>query len=244
MRPGARRLGRDETEAERAHAPLAGVTDGADVRTRDPERRMRLLQRLGNHVARGKVVVLAVKFPILAGEHRDDGAHRLLPAFALVAHADAERMQFRRPRRLAHAEIDAAAGQQIERRHLLRHALRLVGGELDHAMAEPDALGALARRAEEHLGGGGVRVLLEEVMLDHPGIVVAEFVGELELVERLLKQLVFAGRGPGARQLMLVEHAEFHRWIPSPGQIARSARRSHTASRSARPSRAARIRVP
>ena len=113
---------------------------------------MRLLQRLGDHVAGGKIVVLAVEFPVVVGEHRDDGAHRLLPALALVAHAHAERMQLGRPRRLAHAEIDAAARQQIECRHLLRHSLRLVGGELDHAVAESDVLGALARRAEEDFG--------------------------------------------------------------------------------------------
>ena len=180
---------------------------------------MRLLQRLGDHVARGKVVVLAVELPVVAGEHRDDGAHRLLPAVALVAHADAERMQLRRPRRLAHAEIDTAARQQIERRHLLGHAMRLVGGELDHAMAEPDVLGALARGAEEHLGRGGVRVLLEEVVLDHPGVVVAKLVGELELIERLLQQVVFAGRrsrgaAAGARRTRRIS------WlVPFAGQI-------------------------
>ena len=90
-------------------------------------------------------------------------------------------MQLGRPRRLAHAEIDAAARQQVERRDALGDAMRLVGGELDHAVAEPDALGALAGGAEEHLGRGGVRVLLEEVVLDLPGVVVAELVGELDL---------------------------------------------------------------
>ena len=171
---------------------------------------MRLLERLRDHVARGKVVVLAVEFPAVAGEHRDDGAHRLLPAVALVAHAHAERVQLRGPRRLAHAEIDASAGEQIERRDLLRHAMRLVGGELDHAMAEPDVLGALARRTEEHLRRRRVGVLFQEVMLDHPGIVVAELIRELELIERLLQQVIFAGISPGTRELVFIEHAELH----------------------------------
>ena len=222
---------------------LAGIADRADVGAGDPQRRMRLLQRLGDHVARGKIVVLAVEFPAVAGEHRDDGAHRLLPAVALVAHAHAERMQFRRAGGLAHAEIDAPAREQVERRDLLGHALRLVGGELDHAMAQPDVLRALAGGAKEHLRRGGMRVLLEEVVLDHPGVVVAKLVGELELVERLLQQVVLAGRRPRARQLVLVEHAEFHGWFPFV-RSGRSARRIHTASRSARPSRAARTRDP
>ena len=57
--------------------------------------------------------------------------------------------------------------------------------ELHDPVAEPDALGALARRGEEHLGGRGVRVLLEEVVLDLPDVVEAEPVGELDLLERV-----------------------------------------------------------
>src|SRR5204862_5747872 len=110
---------------------------------------MRLLVGLGNDVARLEVVVLAVELPALAREHRDDGLDRLLPALALVAHPDAEGMQLGWPRRLAHAEIDPAARQEIEGRDPLGHPVRLVGGELHDAMAEPDALGALAGGAEE-----------------------------------------------------------------------------------------------
>ena len=123
-------------------------------------------------------------------------------------------MQLRRPSGLAHAEIDAAAGQQIERRHLFRHPLRLVGGELDHAVPEADVFGALARGAEEHFGRRRVGVLLKEMVLHHPGIVVAKLIGELELIERLLQQVVFARRRPGAWQLVLIEHAEFHGVVP------------------------------
>jgi len=95
---------------------------------------------------------LAVKLPVVASEHRDDGAHCFFPAVALVAHAHAERVQLRRTGGLAHAEIDAAAREQIECGHLLRYALRLIGGELDHAMPQPDVLGALTGRTEEHFG--------------------------------------------------------------------------------------------
>src|SRR5207237_5933175 len=88
--------------------------------------------------------------------------------------------------------------------------MRLIGGELHDAVAEPDALGALAGGTEEDFRRRGVRVLLEEVMLDFPGVVVAELVGELDLAERILQQLILALRAPRARQLMLVEDAEFH----------------------------------
>ncbi len=124
-------------------------------------------------------------------------------------------MQLGRPRRLAHPQIDPPARQQIERRHPLGDALRLVGGELDDAMPQPDALGALAGRAEEHLGGGAMRILLEEMVLDHPDVVVAKPVGELHLSERLLEQVVLAARGPRTRQLQFVEDAELHDATPT-----------------------------
>src|ERR1700759_1673170 len=88
--------------------------------------------------------------------------------------------------------------------------MRLVGGELDHTVTEANALGALAGGAEEDFGRGGVRVLLEEVMLDLPGVVVAELVGELDLGKRVLQELVLALRAPRARKLMLVKDTELH----------------------------------
>ena len=64
---------------------------------------------------------------------------------------------------------------------------------------------------QEHLGRRGVRVLLEEVVLDLPDVVEAEPVGELDLLERVRR----AGGAPasvlpGPGQLVLVEDAEPH----------------------------------
>jgi len=47
-------------------------------------------------------------------------------------------------------------------------------------------------------------------MLDLPGIVDAEPVGELDLVERLLIDPQLVAVLPGARDLMLIEDAELH----------------------------------
>ena len=58
-------------------------------------------------------------------------------------------------------------------------------------------LRALAARGEEHLGRGGVRVLLEEVVLDLPRVVDAELVGELDLVERVLEEPLLAPSAQG-----------------------------------------------
>jgi hypothetical protein len=74
----------------------------------------------------------------------------------------------------AEAHLHPAVGDQIERRHLLRHPRRVVGGELDDAVAETDVLGALAGGPQEHFRRRGVGILLEEVMLHLPRVVVAQ----------------------------------------------------------------------
>ena len=53
-------------------------------------------------------------------------------------------------------------------------------------MAEPDALRALRTGGEEDLRRGGVRVFLQEVVLDLPDVVDAEPVAELDLRQRIL----------------------------------------------------------
>src|SRR5262245_47302525 len=87
----------------------------------------------------------------------------------------------------------------------------MVGRKLDDAVAEADAPGALAGGAQEHLGRRGVRVLLQKVVLDNPGIVVSEPVGQLDLGERVLEDVVLALFGPRPRDLVLVEDAESHK---------------------------------
>jgi len=54
-----------------------------------------------------------------------------------------------------------------------------------------------------------MRILFEEVMLNFPHMIDAEFVGELDLVECILKQFQFGSFFPGAWQLMLVEFPSF-----------------------------------
>ena len=111
---------------------------------------------------------------------------------------------------LAHAELDAAARQQVEAGDALGDAGGMVGRELQDAVAQPDLLGALAGGRQERGGRGRVGVFLEEVVLDLPGVVVAQLVGELELGERILVEPVLVALLPGARQLQLVEDAELH----------------------------------
>src|SRR5262249_39450976 len=75
---------------------------------------------------------------------------------------------------------------------------------------EANVLRALRAGGEEHLRCRGMGVLLEEMVLDLPGEVDAEPVGELDLVERLLEEPEFVAVMPRPGELVLVKDAEFH----------------------------------
>ena len=144
-------------------------------------------------------------------EHRDDRAHRVLPDRALFLEAAVERFELGNAGALAHAELDAAAAHQIERRDALGDPRRVHRRQLHDAVREADLPGALARRGEKHLGRRRMRIFFEEMVLDLPGKVVAEPVRQFELVERVVVEGELAIRLPGPRQLQLVKNPEFHR---------------------------------
>ena len=73
--------------------------------------------------------------------------------------------------------------------------------QLHDAVTEADAFRALAGGGQQHLGRGTVAVLLEEVVFDRPDAVEAEAVGELDLIERVLVQLVLVVGPPWPGQL-------------------------------------------
>jgi hypothetical protein len=149
--PGMGRVRADELEAERAQPSPAGVGDRLQLRAGHPQWRVRLLARLGQHVAEREVVVGAVVLGASVGEHRDDAAQTVLPPGALVLEVDAERVELGDARALAGAELDPTVAEQVERRDAGGHLGRVAGGQLDDAVAEPDVARTLAGRAQEHL---------------------------------------------------------------------------------------------
>ena len=64
-----------------------------------------------------------------------------------------------------------------------------------------------------------MRIFLQEMMLNHPGIVVAKPVCGFQLRQRVLIELQLAAGLPWARQLQLVEDAEFHEVTPAAGLL-------------------------
>src|SRR6516165_7969069 len=77
-------------------------------------------------------------------------------------------------------------------------------------MSEADAPRTLRRGGEEHLRGRRMRVFLEEVVLHLPGIVNAQAVRQLDLIQRVLEEAELGAGLPGTRQLVLIEDPEFH----------------------------------
>src|SRR5262245_13079934 len=55
-----------------------------------------------------------------------------------------------------------------------------------------------------------MRVFFEEVMFDLPGVVKAQTVCQLHLLQRFLKQLLLGAICPRAWQLMLIENTKLH----------------------------------
>ena len=213
--------GIDEGKGQRPDAQPRRQLDGLAVGASDPERRMRPLHRLGHDVAAGHLEILALEAGI--GIHRHHIGALLdcfgpLAAFLLERHAIAA--EFEQGRRLAGAPLDPAVGHQIERRDPFGDARRMVVVRRHQrdAVAEADVLGPLRAGGEEHFRRRGMRILLQEVVLDLPGIVDAELVGEFDLVECVLEQLELVAVVPRPRQLMLVEDAETHGG--SPRQLA------------------------
>ena len=81
---------------------------------------------------------------------------------------------------------------------------------LTDAVPETDVLRARRARGEEDLRRRRMRVLLEKVMLDFPRVVDAQPIGHLDLLERVVEQLLLRTFHPRSWQLMLVKDPEFH----------------------------------
>ena len=175
---------------------------------------MRLLHGLGDHVAAGHLERAALEARIRRHHHHvGDLLGGLERHGALFLGRDVEAAELEPGRALADAELRPPVGDEVEHGDGLGRArgVVVVGDHLADAVAEPDALGAGGRGGQEHVGGRAVRVFLEEVVLDRPRVVEPQPVGQLDLGQRVLHQLVLVVGTPGLGQLQLVEDAEFHR---------------------------------
>jgi len=99
----------------------------------------------------------------------------------------------------------------------------VVRDHLADAVTEANVLRHGSCRREENLRRRGMRIFVEEVMLHFPGMVVAQTVGQHDLLQRLMEQTMLVALVPGFRQLQFVEHSEFHGSLsPFSGVLART----------------------
>ena len=168
-----------------------------------PQRRVRLLHRLGLHPARRHLPVLAVE-----GRTRRSVQQPTTDSMASchicarLVRVDAEALQLGAGRRAPGADVDAPVGDEVEHGDRLGRADRVVVrlGHQPHAVAEPDALGPRRDRAVEHLRVRAVRELLEEVVLDGPEGVPPEALAGDGLFERVAVRLSLASGSTAGRR--------------------------------------------
>ena len=153
-------------------------------------------------------------FPRCEKRSRDDerlGHHldRFLEARLGLLRRDAEAGELVVPIALADAEIEPAAGNQIERRRLLGQQHRIVPGQHDDGGAEPQRGGAHGERGLQHQRGGDL-VPAGEMMLDQEARTIAERLGldgVVEIVAEALPGFRAEVLGAGLRR---AEDSELH----------------------------------
>ena len=157
--------------AEAAEAPLGGVELGARAGHRDPHRRVRLLQRLGQHVALRHREARArrrrtARRAHIRGRTRTNSSHVFLVSSGSTlkppssVHVDERAVpnSSRPPERMSRAAARSAT----------RIGWFISGTQTTAPWPTRILRGLSGDRGQHHLGRRAVRVLLEEVVLDRP----------------------------------------------------------------------------
>ena len=179
----------------------------------DPDRRVRLLvDRRQDRQPRHRRPELALELQRRAGPGLLDEFDAFLDPLAAFLHVDAEGVEFVADEAAPDAEIEPALRQLVQGGGLLGHPHRIVERQHRGAGAEPDALGARRQIGQERVVGREQATVADEVMLDDPGVVDADAVGEFDLLDdAAVVGLRVAHRRQVGRQ---IEQSEFHRGPP------------------------------
>src|SRR5262245_16218591 len=139
---------------------------------------MRLLERLGHKLPLRDLVVRAlVPGERVVGEERAYHAEGLVPDLPGLSNRDTEGFRVVPGRPPTSPEVQAAVRQDVERGRALGDPHRVVAGQDDYAVAEPDAGRPSRQRCQENLRRGAVRDLLVEVVLRRPVVVETDLLG-------------------------------------------------------------------
>ena len=127
-------------------------------------------------------------------------------------------------------EVFLAACSQRTKRIRLGHGITLMPPNYNHPARVAERIATLDLvssgrvewgSGEEHLGRRAVRILLEEVVLDAPGVVEPQPIGELDLRQRIRDDALLRARVPRLRHLQLVEDSESHSSRLARGRLMR-----------------------
>jgi len=131
---------------------------------------------------------------------------------ALLLGRNAEAAKLEPRGALADTEIEPAVRHNVEGGEPLGGAGRVivVWDHLPDAMAQADGLCARGGCGQENFRRRGMRILLEKVVFHLPRVVVSQPIGDLHLLQRLMKEIALVALVPGPRQLQLVENSEAH----------------------------------
>ena len=151
--------GIDESERERADTVARGDVDRLLVRAGEPDRRVRLLQRLRNDVAGRHREEVALEAGIRRHRHHVGALlRRLGPHQLFLRRIDVETFQFSTGRRGSGAPFGTAGGDEVEHGNPFRHMRgRIIARRREHhPVADMDLPRAPGGGGEEHLGRGVV----------------------------------------------------------------------------------------
>ncbi len=140
----------DAVEADDVEA-LLGATHSAVVGMYAvPDRRMRLLQRLHLHRYIVEAEMLALEAHCLLAQPLHDDGERLVVDVARLGRVGAVEIELDRRGTPAEADIEPAAAHLIEHADFLDHAKRVIKRQRVDHRSEPQPLGALRHRRQEH----------------------------------------------------------------------------------------------
>ncbi len=192
--PFCRLFGLEKGECKRTQSLAGGEMDRLAARAGDPHWRVRFLHRLRHQIAARHLEPAPGETGI--GPHRQHVGGllgRLFPHRPLVVRLNAKPAHLDGCRRLAGTPFDPPVRDKVEGRDTLGDPRRMIvmGRHQGDAVAEANVCRALRARGEKHLGGGGMRVFLEKMVLDLPDIIDAKAVGEFDLFERIAVEPLF-----------------------------------------------------
>jgi len=173
--------GRGATDDDR-DVSTGGVLDaGGAGAHRDVERRVGLLQRLGDYPQVVDVGIFSMEGEPLLCLCPGDNIQVLAEPLASLVHVDPDSLELLALVSASHAEVQSSAAENVQHGGFLGHENRIVEGKDDHRSTN-----ANARRSRRNVAGEGEypgeQAVSGEAMLAKPRLLDTKPVGQLDLL--------------------------------------------------------------